>query len=62
MSGNNDTPEGTLEAILEAIVCKKQINWREKARHILVVSTDAPFHLAGDGKVLISIHTFHIHI
>lgn len=51
MSGNLDTPEGVLDALMQATVCKEQINWRQKARHILVMSTDAEFHLAGDGKV-----------
>jgi len=28
-----------------------QIGWREKARRLLVFSTDAGFHYAGDGKL-----------
>lgn len=36
---------------MQAIVCKKEIGWREKARKLLVFSTDAGFHYAGDGKV-----------
>ncbi|KAK6623216.1 hypothetical protein RUM43_009068 [Polyplax serrata] len=51
MSGNIDTPEGVLDGLMQAMVCQKELNWREKARHIIVVSTDAPFHLAGDGKL-----------
>ena len=36
---------------MQAIKCTKEIGWREKARHLLLFSTDAGFHYAGDGKV-----------
>ena len=36
---------------MQAIVCRSKIGWREKARRLLVFSTDAGFHYAGDGKV-----------
>ena len=36
---------------MQAIVCKEQIGWRDKARRLLVFSTDASFHYAGDGKL-----------
>ncbi|XP_044583271.1 integrin beta-PS-like isoform X1 [Cotesia glomerata] len=51
ISGNLDGPEGGLDAIMQSIVCTKRIGWREKARHLLVYSSDASFHLAGDGKL-----------
>lgn len=51
VSGNLDSPEGGLDAIMQAIVCKEQIGWRSQARHLLVFSTDAEFHIAGDGKL-----------
>lgn len=51
VSGNLDGPEGGFDAIMQAIVCKEQIGWRERARRLLVFSTDAGFHHAGDGKV-----------
>lgn len=51
VSGNLDAPEGGFDAIMQAIVCRKQIGWREKARRLLVFSTDAGFHYAGDGKL-----------
>ena len=47
MSGNLDAPEGGFDAIMQAIVCKDEIGWREKARKLLVFSTDAGFHYAG---------------
>ncbi|KAI4504441.1 hypothetical protein M0802_000912 [Mischocyttarus mexicanus] len=50
-SANVDIPEGSLDALMQAIVCTNEIGWREKARHLLVLSTDAIFHLAGDGKL-----------
>lgn len=51
VSGNLDAPEGGFDAIMQAVVCREQIGWREKARRLLVFSTDAGFHYAGDGKV-----------
>merc|ERR1719184_228712 len=42
VSGNLDAPEGGFEDI---------IGWRDKARRLLVFSTDAGFHYAGDGKL-----------
>ena len=52
VSGNLDAPEGGFDAIMQAIVCKNEIGWRDKARRLLVFSTDAGFHYAGDGKKL----------
>lgn len=51
VSGNLDGPEGGLDAMMQVIVCTKEIGWRQKARHLIVFSTDAIFHIAGDGKV-----------
>lgn len=51
VSGNLDAPEGGFDAIMQAVVCREQIGWRQKARRLLVVSTDAGFHYAGDGKL-----------
>lgn len=36
---------------MQAVVCRNQIGWRDQARRLLVFSTDAGFHYAGDGKV-----------
>lgn len=36
---------------MQAIVCRGNIGWRDQARRLLVFSTDAGFHYAGDGKV-----------
>lgn len=51
VSGNLDAPEGGFDALMQAIVCKDVINWRDNARHLLVLSTDAMYHIAGDGKL-----------
>ncbi|KRT82452.1 hypothetical protein AMK59_3281, partial [Oryctes borbonicus] len=51
VSGNMDAPEGGFDAIMQAIVCKNEIGWRDNARHIIVYSTDAEYHVAGDGKL-----------
>uniref|UniRef100_A0A671XYB4 Integrin beta n=1 Tax=Sparus aurata TaxID=8175 RepID=A0A671XYB4_SPAAU len=49
ISGNLDFPEGGLDALMQAAVCE-QIGWRNVTR-LLVFSTDAGFHFAGDGKL-----------
>lgn len=51
VSGNLDAPEGGFDAIMQAVVCQQEIGWREHARRLLVFSTDAGFHYAGDGKL-----------
>lgn len=51
VSGNLDAPEGGFDAIMQAVVCKEKIAWRDRARRLLVFSTDASFHYAGDGKL-----------
>ncbi|XP_066139995.1 integrin beta-PS isoform X1 [Euwallacea fornicatus] len=51
VSGNLDAPEGGFDAIMQAVVCRNEIGWRERARRLLVFSTDASFHYAGDGKL-----------
>ncbi|XP_066589275.1 integrin beta-PS-like [Prorops nasuta] len=51
ISGNLDSPEGGLDALMQVMVCTDAIGWREKARHLIVFSTDASFHIAGDGRL-----------
>ncbi|XP_013871600.1 integrin beta-1 [Austrofundulus limnaeus] len=50
ISGNLDSPEGGFDAIMQVAVCEEQIGWRDVTR-LLVFSTDAGFHFAGDGKL-----------
>ncbi|KAG5264333.1 hypothetical protein AALO_G00252570 [Alosa alosa] len=51
ISGNMDTPEAGFDAMLQAIVCQKDIGWRAEAKHLLLVMTDQPSHLALDSKL-----------
>ena len=51
VSGNLDAPEGGLDAVMQAISCESQIGWRNPSRRMLLYSTDAGFHFAGDGKL-----------
>ncbi|XP_063069558.1 integrin beta-2-like [Engraulis encrasicolus] len=50
ISGNLDTPEGGLDAIMQAAMCELDIGWGNATR-LLVLATDAGFHMAGDGKL-----------
>ncbi|XP_021366395.1 integrin beta-PS-like isoform X1 [Mizuhopecten yessoensis] len=51
VSGNLDAPEGGFDAIMQSLVCEEQIGWRAASRRMLLFSTDADFHYAGDGKL-----------
>lgn len=50
-SGNVDNPEGGLEALVQVAACEKEIGWQSKedARRVVVLTTDAAYHSAGDG-------------
>ncbi|KAG5850495.1 hypothetical protein ANANG_G00083070 [Anguilla anguilla] len=50
ISENLDSPEGGFDAIMQVAVCGEAIGWRNVTR-LLVFSTDAGFHFAGDGKL-----------
>ncbi|KAK7108922.1 integrin beta-PS-like isoform X2 [Littorina saxatilis] len=51
VSGNLDAPEGGFDAIMQAVACENEIGWRSVSRRMMVFSTDAGFHYAGDGKL-----------
>lgn len=51
VSGNLDAPEGGFDAIMQSIACEEEIGWRNISRRMIVFSTDAGFHYAGDGKL-----------
>jgi protocadherin alpha len=38
--------------MFQAAACTEEIGWRQNARHLLLVATDATFHKAGDGAVV----------
>eukprot|EP00062_Callorhinchus_milii_P026012 gi/632987642/ref/XP_007882668.1/ PREDICTED: integrin beta-7-like [Callorhinchus milii] len=50
ISGNVDSPEGGLDAIMQAAVCVDKIGWRNVTK-LLVYTSDDTFHTAGDGKL-----------
>ena len=52
VSTNIDNPEGTLEAMLQVVVCDDIIGWRDNSRKILLVMTDDTMHTAGDGALV----------
>ncbi|XP_076012681.1 integrin beta-2 [Genypterus blacodes] len=51
VSGNLDSPEGSLDAMMQAAVCGDKIGWRNSSTRLIVLTTDAGFHMAGDGKL-----------
>ncbi|XP_036965015.1 integrin beta-2 [Acanthopagrus latus] len=51
ISGNLDSPEGSLDAMMQAAVCGDKIGWRNSSTRLIVLTTDAGFHMAGDGKL-----------
>ncbi|XP_065896457.1 integrin beta-1-like [Dysidea avara] len=52
ITSNIDNPESTLDALMQAAVCNELIGWRPAASHIVLVASDAAYHIAGDGKVV----------
>ncbi|KAG0714156.1 Integrin beta-1-B [Chionoecetes opilio] len=50
-STNVDLPEGTLDALMQVASCPHKVNWRSKGLRVVVVFTDAGFHVAGDGRL-----------
>ncbi|CAL8238396.1 unnamed protein product, partial [Merluccius merluccius] len=51
ISGNMDTPEGGLDAMLQAGVCQREVGWRTGAKRLLLLMTDQPSHLALDSRL-----------
>ena len=51
ISTSSDDPEGTLDAMMQAVICTDVVGWREKARKVLLVMTDTLMHTAGDGRL-----------
>ncbi|XP_070770469.1 integrin beta-2 [Enoplosus armatus] len=51
ISGNLDSPEGSLDAMMQTAVCGDKIGWRNSSTRLIVLTTDAGFHMAGDGKL-----------
>ena len=51
MAGNIDDPEGSLDALMQVMVCGERIGWRRDSRKIIILSTDRDYHFALDGKL-----------
>ena len=51
ISTNVDDPEDPFGAMLQAVVCKDLIGWRETSIKIILVMTDDVLHTAGDGRL-----------
>lgn len=49
VSGGSDGPESQLEALLQVAVRVNALGFRADARRVVVLTTDAPYHVAGDG-------------
>ncbi|XP_046846102.1 integrin beta-1-B-like [Xenia sp. Carnegie-2017] len=52
VSGNRDVPEGLFDALMQVVVCEKELDWRSKetTRKMVLIVTDATFHIAGEGR------------
>lgn len=50
-SGNIDSLEANLEALLQVMVCTDTIKWGKDSVHLIILITDGGFHIAGDGKL-----------
>ena len=51
ISTNVDDPEDPFGVMLQAVVCKNLIGWRETSIKIILVMTDDVLHTAGDGHL-----------
>lgn len=51
ISTSSDDQEGTLDAMMQAVICTNVVGWREEARKVLMVMTDDLMHVAGDGRL-----------
>ncbi|KAJ0181645.1 hypothetical protein K1T71_002367 [Dendrolimus kikuchii] len=47
---NRDLPEGGLDALAQTMVCKDVVGWRDQSTKIIILTTDASYHVAGDGR------------
>ncbi|CAB3248238.1 unnamed protein product [Arctia plantaginis] len=49
---NYDDPESGLDGLMQAMICKDELQWRNDSRRIIVLCTDSTYHSAGDGKIV----------
>ncbi len=50
-----DVPESHGDALAQVIECQSQIGWRQHSRRVVLLATDATFHIAGDGVSVVRI-------
>ncbi len=48
LSGS-DTPESQLEALMQVALRETEVGYRPNSRRVVLLTTDAPYHVAGDG-------------
>ncbi|XP_038585519.1 integrin beta-2-like, partial [Micropterus salmoides] len=51
ISGNLTSPDEILDAMMQAAVCGDKIGWRNGSTWLIVLTTYAGFHIAGDGNL-----------
>ncbi|CAB4040227.1 integrin beta-2 [Paramuricea clavata] len=51
-SRSKDNPEATLDALMQVASCENELGWNPSntTRRIVLIATDAPFHIAGEGR------------
>ncbi|CAB4037235.1 integrin beta-PS-like, partial [Paramuricea clavata] len=51
LSESIDGPDGWVDTLMQVAVCDAAVKWspKEKARRLVVITTEAEFHIAGDG-------------
>ena len=47
--GFGDGPEGQLEALMQVALRQEEVGYREDSRRVVILTTDASYHVAGDG-------------
>jgi hypothetical protein len=50
IGSGNDGPEAQLEGLMQVALREKEVGYRKNSRRVVVLSTDANYHEAGDGK------------
>lgn len=51
ITANLDNVEGGLDALMQVLVCKNNIGWRDQSRKVVIFATDSKMHFSGDGKL-----------
>lgn len=46
---NLDDLEGGFDGLMQILLCKTEMKWRDNSRKIVIIATDGYMHTAGDG-------------